>query len=130
MTSFTKTNDAVADLGSLKFFPANVRVRLTVVRMIRDMACTDDQVKWLIGRTLQLYNAWEGPRELRALYCSRFKPRDGIEAQSSIYVEGFPAETKSDPKLPFAPSALTADPELDQAVREVAEMKDMNRRAK
>lgn len=128
MTTFEATYKAVQDLAALKFFPSNVGVRLAVVRVVRDMATSDQQVQWLVRRALQLFDSWEGPRELRALFCSRYKPRDGIEATSSVYPEGFPPEHKREPKLLINPNLVSADPQLDREVRKVAELKDMNRR--
>lgn len=128
MTSFEEVNEAVQRLGALKFFPSNVGARLAIVRVIRDMATTGDQVQWLIRRALQLFDSWEGPRELRALFCSRWKPRDGIEAASAVYPDGFPPERKPEPKLLIAPDVISADPQLDREVRKVAELKDLNRR--
>ncbi len=130
MTTFEATNSAISELGALKFFPRDVRARLTLVRLVQDMAFSDDQTKWLIRRALQLYDSWEGPKELRALYCSRWRPRDGVEAQSSVYPEGFPPERKPEPKILINPHGISADPELERAVRELARAKDMNRRAK
>lgn len=128
MTSFEEVNEAVQQLAALKFFPSNVSARLAIVRVIRDMATTGDQVRWLIRRALQLFDSWEGPRELRALFCSRWKPRDGIEATSKLYPEGFPPERKPDPNILIAPDVISADRQLDREVRKVAEMKDLNRR--
>lgn len=95
MTNFEKTNVTVSALAVLKFFPATAPARLTLVRLVRDFATSDEQVTWLVARMLVLYNSWPGPRELRALFCSRYAPRDGIEAKSEVYPDGYPSEKKA-----------------------------------
>ena len=40
-----------------------------------------DQVEWLVARTVLLCNEWLRPPDpARQIFCSKFKPRDGIEA--------------------------------------------------
>ena len=68
------------------------------------MADSDEHVRRLVKRALAVFNEWPGPRELRALYCSRWRPADGVEAYSMLYPSdesggGFPR----DPELPPAP---------------------------
>ncbi len=132
MITFEEAHAVINDLGALSFFPKDVRARLTLARLLRDFVTTKDQSQWLVRRMLQLFDVWPGPRELRALYCSRWKPRDGVEATSEKYPAppGYPPEHKPEPKLLFNPSEISADPELERAVRDLAAMKDLNRRGK
>ena len=74
-----------ADLTMLKFFPSDDEARLGIVLMIGRMAEKEEQVRWLVQRVLALYNEWPGPGEVRAVYCSRFRPEDGITAYSTVY---------------------------------------------
>ncbi len=95
----------VAELSLLKFFPSDSAARVALVRMVCEMASTEEQVRWLVRRALVVFNEWPGPHELRALFCSRWKPLDFNEAYSALYPAsenggGFPR----DPALPPAPA--------------------------
>lgn len=135
MTTSAAVQDAVDRLAALKFFPRDLRVRLTIGRLMRDFVTTDTQLAWLVGRMLVLYGEWPGPRELRALYCSKFAPRDGIEARSLDYPDGYPSEA---PRGPPRTGAIvirekhdprqSTDEDFDSAVLRLAAEKAMTRR--
>jgi hypothetical protein len=93
----------IAKLAMLKFFPADKEARNAIVQMVCEMAATDEQVKWLVHRALKLYNEWPGPKELRACFCSKFRPLDGINAYSAVYADGIPSERENAPNLLEAP---------------------------
>jgi hypothetical protein len=63
-----------------------------------------------------LYDKWPAPHELRAVLCSKFKPKDGIEADSADqrYIEdGIPSDR---PQITAAtPKRLTAGEASNQA---------------
>ena len=85
--------DVLAGLRLLPFFPEGDAPMNMLVDMVIDMAETEEQVYWLVRRmTSGLYDKWPGPFELRATYCSKFKPKDGIELDSVVYPEGIPSE--------------------------------------
>lgn len=133
MTTSEAIHDAVGRLATLKFFPRDLRVRMTIGRLMKDFVTNDAQLTWLVGRMLVLYGEWPGPRELRALYCSRFAPRDGIEARSSDYPDGYPPERPPRPPPTVAliirePKGVTADEDFDSAVLRLAAEKAMTRR--
>jgi hypothetical protein len=88
--NFERVAELVAELTSLRYFPSDESARLAIVRMIGEMAENEDQVEWLVRRVPDLYNEWPGPLELRALFCSRLKPKDGKHAYSKIFPKGFP----------------------------------------
>lgn len=94
MIDAKKATESLARMSLLKFFPADDYARAELVRFVGDMATTNEQVEWLTTRCLQLWNAWEGPKELRAIFCSKFKPADGVEAYSDLpqFVDGIPSE--------------------------------------
>ena len=96
------TKQATADmarLSVLKFFPADQTARAEIVLMACEMAQTNEQVAWLAKRCIQLWNEWEGPREMRAVFCSKFRPADGIEAYSQLprFNDGIPSEKAAEP---------------------------------
>jgi hypothetical protein len=87
-----KVAEIVGELTLLRYFPADPIARTALVREICDMADTEDQVRWLVTRMLKLYQVWPGLGEVRATFCSKFKPRDGIERYSEVYADGIPSE--------------------------------------
>jgi hypothetical protein len=107
----------------MAFFPSDREVRGALVSVLADLVETEEQLDWLVTRALRLYAKWPGVAELRALYCSRFKPRDGVESYSTVYLDGIPPETTPPPREPTA--ATTTDPELRKNVAELARRRRM-----
>jgi hypothetical protein len=89
----------MARLSVLKFFPSDQTARTEIMLMACEMAQTNEQIAWLSKRCIQLWNEWEGPREMRAVFSSRYRPADGIEAYSQLsrFNEGIPSEKASEP---------------------------------
>ena len=89
----------VARLGALPYFPpvTDDNARLAVAEIFASMAKDEAQVRWTVSRCLQLWDKWEGPHELRAVLCSKFKPADGVEAGSSLpqFADGIPSESEA-----------------------------------
>jgi len=135
-------SSAVNQLALMAFFPSDREVRGALVSVLADLVETEDQLDWLVNRALRLYAKWPGVAELRALYCSRFKPRDGIESYSTVYLDGIPPETtpprvdgKTDEikrvtmtRLGTDEPLTTADPELRKNVAELARRRRMPKR--
>jgi hypothetical protein len=117
---------AVAKMALMAFFPGDPDIRAALVSVFVDMVDTEEQLDWLVNRALRLYARWPGVAEIRALYCSRWKPKDGIEAYSSIYPDGIPSERREPPARAMPPGRLvTADAELDQRVQKAADAKKL-----
>jgi hypothetical protein len=81
--------------GTLKFFPADPDARLGIALEIVDMCSTIEQVEWLVRRAPKIFQQWPGMREVRALLCSKFAPKDGCEVFSELYTDGIPSELQS-----------------------------------
>lgn len=125
MVNVANTARELAKLGVLKFFPADKEARAALVQIVCEMASSDEQIAWLVKRALALYNEWPGPHELRACFCSKFPPRDGINAYSQVYIDGIPSEREErnrleGPKMLALPPGheVTADPEMEAAAVE------------
>jgi hypothetical protein len=113
-------------LAMLKYFPAgNEAVLESLARMVGSMCENEEQVRWLVDRmTSGIYGEWPGPAEMRACFCSRFKPKDGINAYSQVYPDGLPPSSEEakrrleGPKILALPpgSVASADPGLDAAL--------------
>lgn len=119
--NFDTVADIIADLSILRFFPNEPAARLAIVRMAGEMADNEEQVRWLVRRTLNLHNEWPGPLEFRAVFCSKFRPRDGIEKHSEIYPDGIPSEKPAVPSLPSG----AVNPRIANIVHELAEVKSL-----
>lgn len=109
---------AVGRMAILKFFPSDQQARIAIMELMRSMCGNDSQVRWLAERMSNgsVFNEWPGPHELRAVYCSKFRPSDGIEAGSVAYAEGIPSERPQPPECHCLPAA-----EAHALLAEVAE---------
>src|ERR1043165_9648334 len=99
MVNVKRAAQAVARLGALKYFPLDPHAQTGIVQIVCEMAYEDSQVDWLVNRMIGLYNEWPGPRELRACFCSKFKPKDGKECHSQVYLDGIPSESEETNRL-------------------------------
>src|SRR5690242_19674631 len=134
MLNATVVSNAISRMSLLNFFPPQTAWPALAI-LIDDMCATDEQVEWLARRVVTLYDSWPGPHELRAVLCSKFKPKDGIEADSEHprYLEdGIPSER---PQIAAPiPKRLTAgevseDAECQAIVRHLAEVKSIPKSA-
>lgn len=116
--------------GTLKYFPSDPEARLGIAQQIAKMVRSEDQLRWLVDVVPTLYSDWPALREIRALFCMKFPPLDGIEAVSETFPDGLTREQLNPGKklaLP-APEPLrltgstetTADPEMIALVAECA----------
>lgn len=72
--------DALDELSLLKFFPSEPGARAALLRMLCQMVAGPTELRWLIDTVLRYHNEWPGPLELRGIYCTHYKPKDGVEA--------------------------------------------------
>jgi hypothetical protein len=89
--------DLLGRLAMLKYFPANNEAVLEgLLDLVSEMCSNEVQVEWLVKRMISgLYAEWPGPQEMRAVLCSRFRPKDGINAYSTVYLDGIPASREA-----------------------------------
>jgi hypothetical protein len=81
------------ELRSLPYFPDDPAVMRAILRMAGSMCRNLGEVRWLVDRmTSGLYPDWPGPAEMRACFCSRFKPKDGITVCSTVFPDGLPPD--------------------------------------
>jgi len=129
--------ECILRLAILQFFPAAHSERLQVSDLIEKIAATDEQVQWLGNRMITLYSKWPGPREMRACFCSRYKPQDGISIFSEVYTEGIPSEVPPPKQLkegkqqkalpPGRNDPVTEDPEMAATLTKAAKVMSMPR---
>jgi len=124
---------ATAEICLMPFFPSSdVHARAMVLRYFFDLCNDDEQVLWLAKRYVTLFTKWAGLRELRAVACSKFKPRDGVEVYSETYIDGIPSEKPSEPLQLAGPENIklldghvSADPEADHLVLDMVPLKSL-----
>jgi hypothetical protein len=121
---------ATEALSALPFFPGSEAARTMIGNEIQKLCRAEGDVFWLVERMLRLYARWPGVLEMRLVYCSKHVPLDGLvpaQITTETYPDGIPAELpqpQTAPMLALPPGAVTsADPQLDDAVRELAEAK-------
>lgn len=73
-----------ARLTLLKFFPADPIARAMIVDFLAKLTGQKDRLEWLIMALVNHVGEWPGPKEVRGILCSRYKPADGIKAECSI----------------------------------------------
>jgi hypothetical protein len=54
-----------------------------------------DQLAWLVRTMVDKIGVWNGPVELRGLFCTRFKPADGIKANCTATMGFTPSDLES-----------------------------------
>jgi len=130
MISEDAAEKAVLKLAVLPFFPAEPTTRGVIFNELMELCSSDEQVDWLVKRTIKLWTKWESLRELRAIFCAKFKPADGFEVgYSQVFADGIVPPESPEPSytLPALPPGATAsaDPEMDRLVTEGAKVVEM-----
>lgn len=75
--------EAVGKLEALRFFPDTENGHIAIMELIGRMATNHEQVDWLVRTMIDRVGSYQGTDQLRAVFCMRFKPADGIEANLS-----------------------------------------------
>lgn len=85
MVDVARAAKEVAKLTALKFFPGDKEGRLAVVQQLCEMATNNEQIEWVVAQMLNWYNEWPGPREMRGVFCQRWKPAVGVDVNCSTH---------------------------------------------
>jgi hypothetical protein len=124
----------LSELAVLKYFPAgNDAVLKALLRLVGAMCESESQVRWLVTRmTSGIYTEWPGPEEMRACFCCRYKHKDGINAYSSVYIDGnWPPDASARPRPAIAGPETKAlppghvasvDPEAERMVKALVDV--------
>lgn len=156
MTLKEQISAGVEELGAIPYFPKESGAQLAVMRAVEKFVSGPRELRWLIDTAVGRMREWRGVAELRGLYCTHFKPADGIEADCTIpgltpadseagylelqaaetarQIEGYrqqkllaaPGEVFDAPELP---PAKTIAPPVDRTTRDVAAFKATERLA-
>jgi hypothetical protein len=120
--------------GTLKFFPSDAQARIGIAEQLAAMATNEDQLRWLVARVAQLFPEWPGMLEVRAVFCTRYRSADGVEAalgtSSPAYMALCPEEASDLKQLAGQRqitgnvSPLTDDPEMQELIRKCAKPRE------
>lgn len=70
---------AVARLALLPYFPHGEMAAAVVMTELGRFVDRPERLRWLVDTAMARMTKWEGIAQLRALYATRWKPRDGVE---------------------------------------------------
>lgn len=122
-------------LAILPYFVNNEHTMNALVRLCGSMCRSLAEVQWLVNRmTSGIYSQWPGPAEMRACFCCRYRPKDGVSAYSTVYPDGLPPDPTAPPRrelegremLMLPPGhSVSVDKGLDELVCAVAATKVM-----
>ena len=77
--------------------PAGEFAHVELAGDLIELVCDTEELDWLVREATRRYPNWPGMRELRALYCAMFSPRDGVLVESAVYEGGFPQIAEPSP---------------------------------
>jgi hypothetical protein len=112
--------------GTMTFFPSDPDARIGIADEIAAMADDIDEVRWLVREAPKEFNEWPGILPIRALFCTQFDPRDGVQAICASVdrtTERLKEEREQEERLEIAgsqPRQLTGEVEPATADHEMA----------
>ena len=75
---------AVSEFGAIPYFPNDSGAQLAIMRQLEKFVSGAAELRWLVDTAISVMRDWKGVPELRGLYCTRFRPADGREANCSL----------------------------------------------
>lgn len=76
--------ECTASFALLRYFPGgDPDVKRALMHELGRMASCAEQIQWLQQRVTGAYAEWPGIAEIRAVFCTRFPPADGRNAELS-----------------------------------------------
>jgi hypothetical protein len=88
---------AISEMEAIPFFPTHEQAPAqgAIMRAILRFCDRLDGLRWLTDTAVERMKKWEGVGELRALYCTRYRPADGLPAVDCT-IPGFtPADSEA-----------------------------------
>jgi hypothetical protein len=116
----------VASMALLKYFPAGVDARVALAEDVQDFVETDEQLEWLRKQVMSTESDWPSLFKLRAIFCKKFKPKDGISVSDALPAR---IEQQKQNILALPPGVVTTDPVMQKAVELAVKLrrpKDVN----
>lgn len=82
---------AIAGMSILKYFPMDEIQHRVMAEFLRKLCGHAEGLHWLVTQLVNRVGEWPGPAQVRGIYCTRFKPADGVE-NLDCAVAGFTPE--------------------------------------
>lgn len=115
----------VAQLTIVSFFPSEPLKQALIMRFFQQLVGTNEQLEWLVSVLLTV--DWPGPAQVRALFCTRFPPADGIKEGEQCRLSGFtPNDCEAHRSIAAPDLKLLSAPEKGVAL-DAELIADMNR---
>lgn len=115
MVDVARAAKTIAKLTALKFFPSDPAGQNVIVEIACKLATDTSQIEWLVNQMLSWYNDWPGPREMRAVFCQRWKPADGPDINySSVFAEGIFPGTEASGRKELSPADRMERRQIDR----------------
>ncbi len=70
--------------GTVQFFPADPLALANIASQAAKFIEDHDKLLWLVSIFVDHIGEWKGIKEFRAVYCTRYRPVDGIEEYSTF----------------------------------------------
>lgn len=106
----------------IPYFPSDEAGQLIIMRQMERFVSHAHELRWLVDTATGVMRKWESIPELRGLYCTRFKPADGIEANCSL--PGFtPEESEMRYALEESKRRMLSEPEMAKNLARQKELK-------
>lgn len=70
---------ALCQLSLMKYFPSEPMQQKGLAVFLQRLCGHREGLEWLVQNLVNHVSEWPGPAEVRGIYCTRFKPADGIE---------------------------------------------------
>jgi len=117
---------AMIALANIPFAPQDPAQQDALMEAIADFADRPDALAWTVNVAVAKWTKWLGPAELRGIYCSRFHPADGIEAD----VMDTPGYNAADNEAAYMEAqARDTAARIEQWKREAAQLPEPEREA-
>ena len=68
-------------LAAIPHFPREDGARIAIGDTLRRICDTKERALWLVSQCIELMSEWKGIPMLRDIYCTRYRPADGIEGR-------------------------------------------------
>ena len=75
---------AIEEMAAIPYFPTAEGAKLAIGSQLAKFVTGPQELRWLVDNAISAMRRWQGVPELRGLYCTRYKPKDGIEAWCSL----------------------------------------------
>ncbi len=82
-------DQAMDDLATIPYFPQADNVRAAVMDNLLRFVAGPEEFLWLVRTTVATAKQWCGVAEMRALYCTRYRPVDGLKPEPQCALPGF-----------------------------------------